>query len=126
MQHINQQHEERMLDFSVAVVRHCAKLKQPILKPITSQVIRSASSIGANFVEANNGSSKQDFRNKIFIAKKEANKTKYWLQMLQKLGDSTDELQCLLSEVQEFILILQKNHQYSKTQLTCCLLLVCW
>ena len=108
MQHINQQHEERMLDFSVAVVRHCAKFKQPILKPITSQVIRSASSIGANFVEANNGSSKQDFRNKIFIAKKEANETKYWLRMLQKLGDSTDELQCLLSEVQEFILILQK------------------
>jgi four helix bundle protein len=108
MQHINQQLEDRMLDFSVAVVKHSAKLKQPLLKPIISQVIRSASSIGANFVEANNGSSNADFRNKIFIAKKEANETKYWLRMLQKLGDSTDELQKLIDEVQEFILILQK------------------
>lgn len=108
MQHINQQLEERMLDFSVAVVRHCAKLKQPLLKPLTAQVIRSSSSIGANFVEANNASSKNDFRNKIFIAKKEANETKYWLRMFQKLGDSTEELQAILSEVQEFILILQK------------------
>jgi four helix bundle protein len=108
MQHINQQLEDRMLDFSVAVVKHCAKLKQPLIKPLTSQVIRSASSIGANFVEANNGSSRQDFRNKIFIAKKEANETKYWLRMLQKLGDSTEELESLLLEVQEFIMILQK------------------
>lgn len=108
MQHINQQLEDRMLDFSVAVVKHCAKLKQPLIKPLTLQVIRSASSIGANFVEANNGSSRQDFRNKIFIAKKEANETKYWLRMLQKLGDSTEELESLLLEVQEFIMILQK------------------
>ena len=108
MQHIHQQLEDRMLDFSVAVVKHCAKLKQPLIKPLTSQVIRSASSIGANFVEANNGSSRQDFRNKIFIAKKEANETKYWLRMLQKLGDSTEELESLLLEVQEFIMILQK------------------
>jgi four helix bundle protein len=108
MQHINQQLEERMLDFSVAVVKHCSKLKQPLIKPLISQVIRSASSIGANFVEANNGSSRQDFRNKIFIAKKEANETKYWLRMLQKLGDDTEELKNLLLEVQEFIMILQK------------------
>lgn len=97
-----------MLDFGVAVVKHCARLKQPILKPLTGQVIRSATSIGANFVEANNGSSKNDFRNKIYIAKKEANETKYWLRMFQKLGDNTENLQTLLSEVQEFILILQK------------------
>ena len=107
-QHINQQLEDRMLDFSVTVVKHCVKLKQPILKPLISQLIRSSSSIGANFVEANNGSSRQDFRNKIFIAKKEANETKYWLRMFHKLGDHTDELQQLLSEVQEFIMILQK------------------
>lgn len=107
-QHVNQQLENRMLDFSVAVVKHCARLKQPLLKPLLQQVIRSASSIGANFVEANNGSSKQDFRNKIFIAKKEANETKYWLRMFEKLGDKSEELQALLTEVQEFIFILQK------------------
>jgi four helix bundle protein len=104
----NHQIEERMLDFSVAVVKHCARLKQPLLKPLITQVIRSASSVGANFVEANNGSSKQDFRNKIYIAKKEANETKYWLTMFQRLGDNSEELKNLLQECQEFIMILQK------------------
>lgn len=106
--HTNKQLEDRMLDFSVAVVKHCARLKQPLLKPLTQQVIRSASSIGANFVEANNGSSKQDFRNKIFIAKKEANETKYWLTMFQRLSDNSEDLINLLQECQQFIMVLQK------------------
>jgi four helix bundle protein len=106
--HLNQQLEERMLEFSVSVVKYCARLKQPVVRPLVNQVIRSASSIGANFVEANNGSSRQDFRNKIYIAKKEANETKYWLSMFQKLGDTSEELSTLLQECQEFIMILQK------------------
>lgn len=97
-----------MLVFGVAVIKHCARLKHPILKSIVNQVIRSATSIGANFVEANNASSKADFRNKIYIAKKEANETKYWLAMLEKLGDGTDELHDLQHKTQEFIMILQK------------------
>jgi len=106
--HVNQQLENRMLDFSVAVVKHCARLKQPVVRPLVNQVVRSASSIGANFIEANNGSSKQDFRNKIYIAKKEASETKYWLSMFQRLGDMSDELADLKQECQEFIMILQK------------------
>jgi four helix bundle protein len=106
--HVNQQLEGRMLVFSVAVVKHCARLKQPLVAPLINQVVRSASSIGANFVEANNSSSKRDFRNKIFIAKKEANETKYWLSMFEKLGDTSDELKDLIRECQEFIMVLQK------------------
>lgn len=105
---VNQQLEGRMLEFSVAVVKHCAKLKQSVLKTIVSQVIRSATSIGANFTEANNASSKLDFRNKIYIAKKEASETKYWLKMLQKLGDNGEELEKLIQECQQFMMILQK------------------
>lgn len=105
---MNQQLEDRMLNFSVAVVKHCARLRQPAAKPLVNQLVRSASSIGANFIEANNGSSRQDFRNKIYIAKKEANETKYWLSMFQRLGDTSNELADLLRECQEFIMILQK------------------
>ncbi|NLC31601.1 MAG: four helix bundle protein [Candidatus Moranbacteria bacterium] len=58
-----------------------------------SQLIRSATGIGANYCEANNASSKKDFRNKIFICKKEAQETKYWLRMMAGcLNDRKDKI----------------------------------
>jgi four helix bundle protein len=100
--------EERLLAFSADVVRHCARLKQPILRSIVDQVVRSATSIGANYAEANNASSKQDFRAKVFIAKKEASETRYWLRLLGKVGDNSEELEKLCAESQELVMILQK------------------
>lgn len=100
--------EQRMLCFSADSVRHCAQLKQPILRSIVTRLVRSATSIGANYTEANNVSSKSDFRNKVFIAKKEASETRYWLQLLHELGDKTKERQKLEQECQELIMILQK------------------
>jgi four helix bundle protein len=51
--------------------------------------------------------------NKIFATKytspkKEAGETRYWLQLLAKLGDTSQELKSLIAETQQFILILQK------------------
>ncbi len=100
--------EDKTLDFSVRVIKHCAKLKQPILKSITDQLIRSATSIGANYAEANNAASKSDFKAKIFIAKKEAAETRYWLNILIKLGDETDEVLSLKREVQGLLMTFQK------------------
>lgn len=48
------------------------------------QLGRSSGSIGANYCEATNASSKRDFRNKVFICKKEAQETQHWLRMLAK------------------------------------------
>ena len=100
--------EKRMLHFGADVVRHCAKLKQPVLRSITDQLIRSSTSVGANYTEANNASSKADFRNKVFIAKKEASESRYWLQLLAELGDITEERQKIEQECQELVMILQK------------------
>ena len=99
---------ERTLTFSVSIIRHCFRYKQKSLQSVIDQVIRSATSIGANYAEANNTASKTDFKNKIFIAKKEAAETKYWLTILQRLGDDSVELQKLLQESQEILMILQK------------------
>ncbi len=99
---------ERTLVFSVDVIKHCSRYKQPTIRSSVDQVIRSATSIGANYAEANNAASKVDFKNKIFIAKKEAAETEYWLKILQKLGDESPELQRLLSECHEILMILQK------------------
>lgn len=100
--------EKRTLCFSANTVKHCASLKQPIFKAIVDQLIRSATSIGANYAEANNASSRADFRAKIYIAKKEAAETKYWLRLLIELGDDSNNVKLLLKESQHILMILQK------------------
>jgi len=100
--------EQRTIDFSVAVINRCGKFSRiPALKPAIDQLIRSATSIGANYAEANNASSKSDFKNKIFIAKKEAGETKYWLRVLSELQPSED-FSDLHQEALELTLIFQK------------------
>lgn len=100
--------EDRTIAFSIAVVKQCAKYsKDSALSPLTSQVIRSATSIGANYAEANNASSKTDFKNKIFIAKKEAGETRYWLKVLAQLVPQDDFTE-LEQEALELNLIFQR------------------
>ena len=99
---------DRTLEFSRSVIQFIRPLQRnPLAQPIITQLIRSATSVGANFIEAKNGSSKRDFRNKVFISKKEASETLYWLRLLEEFTDS-EELKSLQKECKEIILILQK------------------
>jgi len=102
--------EERTAKFGESTIKFCRTLNQDaIVRPLISQLIRSATSIGANYMEANSASSRKDFRNKIFICKKEAQETKHWLRMLtQATPEHKDELAKLWQEVQELTLIFQK------------------
>jgi four helix bundle protein len=100
--------EERFTSFGVNTVAHFRTYKEPVLLKPIEQVIKSSTSIGANYVEANNASSKADFRNKIFIAKKEASETRYWFNFFRRSGDDSDTLRNLQDEIQQIILILQK------------------
>jgi len=80
-----------------------------ISRPLISQLIRSATSIGANYMEANGASSKKDFTNKIFICKKESQETKHWLRMIKKCNPETEaKIMILWNECQELTLIFQK------------------
>ena len=64
--------ESRTSQFSKNLIMICRKCTQDIItSPIINQLIRSGTSIGANYFEANGASSKKDFKNKIFICKKE-------------------------------------------------------
>jgi four helix bundle protein len=78
--------------------------------PLISQLIRSATSVGANYCEANGASSKKDFRNKIHICKKEVQETKHWLRMLSAIVNDSkkEELRVLWQEAQELTLIFGK------------------
>ena len=73
------------LKFSAKII----KLQQYLIKQkketiISKQIIRSATSIGANINEANYGSSKQDFIAKMHIALKECAETEYWIRLLKE------------------------------------------
>lgn len=101
--------EERMGEFGEDVIELSKSITQDaITRPLISQIVRSATSIGANYCEANNSSSRKDFRNKVYISKKEAQETKHWLRMLKvAVPERATELQVLWQEVHEFVLILQ-------------------
>lgn len=102
--------EERTALFSGAIIDLCKKTpKSVVTLPIINQLLRSATSIGDNYVEANGASSRRDFKNKIFICKKEAMETKYWLRMLAKTENSLkDECRKSWKETQELTLIFPK------------------
>lgn len=72
--------------------------------------MRSGTSVGANYMEAINASSKKDFKNKLFICKKEAQETKYWLTMLKETDSAISEsINSLSQECHELNLIFQKS-----------------
>ncbi len=106
----SRQLEQRTFKFGENALKLCRKLKSDnISAPIINQLVRSATSIGANYLEANNASSKRDFINKIFICKKESGETKYWLKMLLSCYPSEEEpINHLYDECRQLNLIFQK------------------
>src|SRR3989339_1277057 len=80
--------EERTAIFSESIIILCKKCPKDIITiPVIDQLIRAGTSIGANYCEANGASSKKDFKNKIFICKKESKESQYWLRLLAKTTD---------------------------------------
>ena len=102
--------EERTATFGENIIEFVKKIKKDeINRSLISQVVRSATSIGANYMEANAGSSKKDFRNKISLSRKEVNETKHWLRMLAKAApENKDMCKKLWKESHELTLIFSK------------------
>lgn len=77
--------EERSAKLGENTIDLARKLpKNVINNPIISQLIRSSTSIGANYCEADCAETKKDFEHKIGICKKESRETKHWLRMIAK------------------------------------------
>lgn len=102
--------EERTSKFGGNIIRFCKTIKEDnISKPIINQLVRSATSVGANYMEANAASSKKDFKNKIFICKKESQETMYWLKMIAECDPAkTDDAKIFWREAQELTFIFGK------------------
>ena len=102
--------EDRTAVFGEKIIQLCKTIKQDVItKPIINQLVRSGTSVGANYMEANGACSKKDFKNKIYICKKEVQETKHWIRMLVvSVPDKKDEARILWSEAQELTLIFGK------------------
>lgn len=98
---------KRTFDFGINVILYLRLLPETSeIKVIKYQLIKSSTSIGANYEEAQAGSSKADFIHKINIALKEAREANYWLRMLAALEGEKDELLLLMNESNELKNIL--------------------
>ena len=100
--------EERTLEFSKRIIRLCKALpKDRVNDVIVNQLLRSSTSIGANYREANETDSKKDFQNKIRIAKKESKETIYWIELIIEANPTFEKRTSrLLIESKELIKIL--------------------
>ena len=99
-----EQFKKRLFAFSLRLVRYAKELpwQDPVLKVGRDQVIRSGTSMGANYFESIAGSSKRDFANFNSYSLKSANETVFWLSLLEEyLAESSAELSWLIKETEE-------------------------
>ena len=93
--------------FSLEIMSYCHELELQKKYVIANQLLKSGTSIGANVREAQGAESKSDFKHKIKIAYKEAEETKYWLQLCQE-SNNYPSTKSLLQESEVILKVLGK------------------
>lgn len=96
--------EERTFLFTKAVIRYCRELPKDFVHyEIRKQLIRSAGSVGVNYIEANENLGEKDFRMRIRISRKEAKESRYWLSLTEPFPAKVDECLRLIQESTELM-----------------------
>ena len=100
--------EERTAVFGENIVRFAKRIQRnPANDRLINQIVGAATSVGANFCEANDCVSKKDFRNSVKRCIKEAKETRFFLRMIVASEPSlTDDARTLYREATELIRIL--------------------
>ena len=98
--------KDKTFAFSLSVIGLYKQLKDEKEFVLSKQLLRSATSIGANVVESEAAQSTADFISKLSIAAKEARETKYWLQLLSKSQLTFIEIGEFITEIESIIRIL--------------------
>jgi len=99
--------EERTAIFGEDVIKFAKKIPKDVINnPLISQLVRSGTSVGANYCEADDAETKKDFNHKIGICKKEAREAKHWLRMIVvAVPELKEEARKLWKEAKELNLI---------------------
>lgn len=97
----------RLVNYASAVFTGIKPLmNDKFLETVIKQIIKSSTSVGANYSEAQSASSMRDFHNKVRIALKELQETDYWLRYLSKTKSESNLLSQIQVETQELLRIL--------------------
>lgn len=108
--------EERTARFGEDIIMFCKQIPMsPITNPLIVQLVKCGTSVGANYCEADDAESKEDFHHKIGICKKESRETKHFIRMIVvAVPQFKGEARKLWKEAKELNLIL--NTIYKKTK----------
>jgi four helix bundle protein len=100
--------EERTAQFGEAVIDLLKPIAfNPLNSPLISQLVRSATSVGANYCEADDAITKKAFRHCIGVSRREAKESKHWLRMMARaVPERAEECRHLWQEARELNLIL--------------------
>jgi four helix bundle protein len=91
--------EERTFVFTRNIIIYVNQLQKTMINmEIGKQLFRSAGSVGANYIEANEALSKKDFIMRIKICRKEAKESGYWLKLCDTQNKPTDFKKALMQE----------------------------
>ena len=110
--------ERRTKTFALRIVRFVGALpKTKVAEVLGFQLLRSGTSIGANYREANRAESRSDFIRKIGVTEKEAAETQYWLEIFEELGiGQPEDRSWLLHESGELVAIFTSIGKTSKSR----------
>lgn len=108
--------QEKSFQFSLSIISLYKKLQDEREYIISKQILRSATSIGANIEEAIAGQSRKDFINKLSISLKEARETRYWLRLLQESELTKIDVSHFQQEVLEIVNILSAIIKTTKSR----------
>jgi len=121
---INYEYKNSVVDksfkFAIRIIKFYKILVERENKyyPLFKQLLRSGTSIGANITEAQSSPSKKDFINKLNIGLKEANETKYWIELLKETELINEkEYLSVLNDCTELIKLLTRIIKTSKENL---------
>ncbi len=107
--------EDRTLCFAKEIGIYVNKLPFTVPnKEYGKQLVRSASSVGANYLEANEALSKKDFLMRIKISRKEAKETRFWLQLTEPLPEMNSARDKFIQEITELMKIFGAIIEKSK------------
>jgi len=108
--------EDRTLEFGKEIIRLCKILPANTINfRLIDQSVRSGTSVGANYREANETDTKKDFRFKIRICLREARETFYWLELIKEANQNFSvRIDKLISEINELIKIFGSILEKSK------------
>ena len=112
-----QQLEKRTKAFAVRMIQLASRLPRTReADSIVRQIIRSGTSVGANYREANRAVSRADFKHIISICEKEASETQYWLEVIIEVGWlKVEEFKADLDECTQLLALFTSIHRSTKT-----------